>query len=89
MVVGLTSQDTAENAIAELGLDQVRFTTPVHHGDTIYAYSAVLEASASDAHPDAGVVRFQHWGLNQHKVVVCEMQRTVLIKRRSHWARPA
>ncbi|MDY7105535.1 MAG: MaoC family dehydratase [Actinomycetota bacterium] len=64
MTVGLTSQDTAENALAELGLDAVRFAKPVHHGDTITAYSEVLEATDSTEHPDAGVVRFAHWGCN-------------------------
>jgi acyl dehydratase len=84
MVVGLASQDTAEQALAELALDGVRFTTPVHHGDTIYAYTEVLEVGGADR-DDAGVVRFKHWGLNQDRKVVCELERTVLIKRRSHW----
>jgi itaconyl-CoA hydratase len=84
MVVGLASQDTAEQALAEIGLDLVRFTEPVHHGDTIYAYTEVLaiEAGGSD---DAGVVRFKHWGANQHGEVVCELERRALLKRRSHW----
>jgi acyl dehydratase len=84
MVVGLTSQDTAENALAELGLDKVRFSKPVHHGDTIYAYTEVLETGPANR-DDAGVVRFKHWGRNQHGDVVCELERVVLLKRRSHW----
>jgi len=86
MTVGLTSQDTAENALAEVGLDKVRFKKPVHHGDTITAYSEVLSTEDSPDHPDAGLVRFKHWGRNQHGDVVCELERMVLIKRRSHWA---
>ncbi len=86
MTVGLTSQDTAENAIAELGLDAVRFKTPVHHGDTITAYTEVLATEDSPDHDDAGIVRFKHWGRNQHGAVVCELERLVLVKRRSHWA---
>lgn len=81
MVVGLTSQDTAENALAELGLDHVRFSKPVHHGDTVYAYTEVLAVEDGDV-PDAGVVRFKHWGVNQHGDVVCELERRVLLKRR-------
>lgn len=81
MTVGLTSQDTAENALAEVGLDNVRFRKPVHHGDTITAYTEVLAASDADR-DDAGLVRFKHWGRNQHGEVVCELERTVLIKRR-------
>jgi acyl dehydratase len=85
MVVGLVSEDTAEQALAELGLDGVRFTKPVHHGDTIYAYTEVVEVEPADR-DDAGVVRFHHWGLNQDRVQVCEFERRVLLKRRSHWA---
>lgn len=82
MTVGLTSQDTAENAIAELGLTGVRFKKPVHHGDTITAYTEVLSTEPADDRDDAGVVRFKHWGRNQHGDTVCELERTVLIKRR-------
>ena len=85
MTVGLASQDTAENALAELGLDRVRFKKPVHHGDTITAYTEVVTVEDAPDHDDAGVVTFQHWGRNQHGDVVCELQRRVLIKRRSHW----
>lgn len=86
MTVGLTSQDTAENALAEIRLDKVRFRKPVHHGDTITAYTEVLSVDESTERADAGVVRFKHWGRNQHGDVVCELERTVLLKRRSHWA---
>ena len=85
MTVGLTSQDTSENALAELGLDKMRFRRPVHHGDTITAYSEVLSVADAADHEDAGVVRFKHWGRNQGGDVVCELERIVLVKRRSHW----
>ena len=85
VTVGLTSQDTAENALAEVGLDKVRFRKPVHHGDTITAYTEVLAVESAPDHPDAGLVSFKHWGRNQSGDVVCELERTVLIKRRSHW----
>ena len=85
LVLGLSSQDTVENALAEIGLDQIKLKFPVVHGDTIYAYSRVLEKRDSDRE-DAGVVVFQHWGINQDDKLVAELQRTALIKRRSHWA---
>lgn len=84
VTVGLASQDTAENALAEIGLDQVRFRAPVHHGDTITAYTEVLATEPADR-DDAGLVRFKHWGRNQRGDVVCELERTVLLKTRSHW----
>ncbi|KCZ57395.1 hypothetical protein HY29_01310 [Hyphomonas beringensis] len=84
IVLGLSSQDTIENALAETGLDKISLKHPVFHGDTIYAYSRVLEKRASDR-ADAGIIVFQHWGVNQNDQIVAELQRTALIKRHSHW----
>jgi itaconyl-CoA hydratase len=86
LVIGLATQDTAERAVAEVGLTGLRFTAPVHHGDTLYAFTEVLAADPSPERDDAGLVRFRHWGTNQDGRVVFEGERTVLVKRRSHWA---
>jgi itaconyl-CoA hydratase len=83
MVIGLAMQDTGENALAELELDKIRLRAPVFHGDTLYAFTQVLEKRDADR-TDAGVVRFRHWGVNQDDAIVFEGERTVLIKRRSH-----
>jgi acyl dehydratase len=82
LVIGLAMQDTGENAIMELGLDKVRFKTPVLHGDTLYAFTEVLE-KRDVARPDAGEIVFRHWGLNHRDEVVCEAERRVLVKRRA------
>lgn len=84
IVIGLASQDTAENALAELGMDKIRFQAPVFHGDTLYAFTEVLEVKDGDR-ADAGEVRLKHWGINQKREPVFEGERRVLIKRRSHW----
>ena len=81
VVIGLATQDTAEHAVAELGLDNLRFRAPVHHGDTLYAYTEVMSAEPAADRDDAGVVRFRHWGANQHGTIVFEGERTVLVKR--------
>jgi acyl dehydratase len=85
LVIGLASEDTSENALAELSLDKIRFTTPVFHDDTIYAYTEVLGTEPAERE-DAGIVRFRHWGINQDDKTVFEGERSVLVKRRSHWA---
>lgn len=82
--VGLASEDTSENAIAELEMDNGRHTNPVFHGDTLYAESTVLEKRDSDR-PHAGVVKFKLVGKNAAGQPVVEIERTVLIKRRSHF----
>jgi acyl dehydratase len=84
LVMGLAMQDTGENALAELGLDNIRLMTPVLHGDTLYAYSEVLAVKDSDR-ADAGEVTFRHYGTNQRDEQVFQGDRRVLLKRRSHW----
>ncbi len=84
LVLGLASQDCIENALAELGLNNVRLSNPVFHGDTLYAYSEVLNKEDGDRE-DAGVVEFRHYGVNQRDELVAQVDRRALIKRRSHW----
>lgn len=84
IVIGIATQDTAENALAELRLDGLKFRAPVFHGDTLTAYTEVLAKRAADRE-DAGIVRFKHWGVKQDGTIVFEGEREVLIKRRSHW----
>jgi acyl dehydratase len=86
IVMGLATQDIAENALAELRLDKLRFTAPVFHGDTLYAYSEVLSKTEVERE-DAGEVTFKHRGVNQDGKTVFEGERTVLIKKRSHWVK--
>jgi acyl dehydratase len=86
LVMGLAMQDTGENALAELGLDNIRLQNPVVHGDTLYAFSEVLAKEDAPGHEDAGVVTFRHYGVNQHDKQVFQGDRRMLIKRRSHWA---
>ncbi|MCZ6656254.1 MAG: MaoC family dehydratase [Gammaproteobacteria bacterium] len=79
MIIGLTMQDTGENAVREMKLDKIRLKAPVFHGDTLYAYSEVLDKQ--DSGGDAGIVVFKHYGVNQKDQVVFEGERTVLIKK--------
>ena len=85
VVMGLAMQDTGENALAELGMDNIRLLNPVVHGDTLYAYSEVLKLEEADRE-DAGVVTFRHYGVNQDDKLVFQGDRRMLIKRASHWA---
>lgn len=85
LTIGLASQDTAENALADLGLDRMRFRAGVFHGDTVYAYTEVLDATPAPDRDDAGIVRFQHWGATGDDRIVFECERTVLVKRRDAW----
>ncbi len=81
LVVGLASADTAGQALAEIGLDTVRFPTPVRAGDTVYAATEVLGVDPTER-TDAAVLRLRHWGLNQDGQTVCVADRSVLVRRR-------
>jgi itaconyl-CoA hydratase len=85
LIVGMASQDTSENSLAELGMTNIRFKVPVFHGDTLYAYTEVLEKRDA-GREDAGEIVFRHWGVNQDDKVVFEGDRRVLVKKFSHWA---
>ena len=86
--VGLASEDTSENAIAEVEMDNGKHTNPVFHGDTIYARSTVLEKRDSDR-PNAGLVKFKLEGFKPDGTVVVEIDRTVLVKKKSHYLKKA
>lgn len=81
MVIGLAMQDTGENAIRELGLDQIRLKASVFHGDTLYAWSEVVEKTDLDR--ESGEITFRHWGVNQDEQIVFEGLRRVQIRKRA------
>ena len=79
--VGLASEETSENAIAEIGFDNGKHTAPVFAGDTLFAESTVLETRPADR-ADAGIVKFKLVGKNQKGEQVLEIEREVLVRRR-------
>jgi len=56
----------------------------VSHGDTLYAYTEVLEKSDVDQEPSTGKISFRHYGVNQNDEVVFQGDRTVLIRKKNH-----
>jgi len=82
MVIGLAAQDTARQALCELGMENIRLFAPVYHGDTLYAFTEVI---AVNANPDkgGGEVSFIHHGYNQNNVTVFSGERKVLIASRN------
>ena len=83
-VAGLASGETTENALSELSFNNGRHLNPVFAGDTLFAESTVLTKCDSDR-PDAGIVGFKLIGRNQDGKIVLEIDREVLIKRKSHF----
>jgi itaconyl-CoA hydratase len=82
LVTGLSVTDLTQNAVANLGWDEVRLPHPVFEGDTIYARSEVLETRESRSRPDVGLVRVKTIGINQHGTPVIEFKRTFMVWKR-------
>jgi len=81
VVRGLSTTDTSEAALAELGFRSGRHLAPTFEGDTLYAESEVLE-TRDDPERGGGVVRFRLLGKNQRDETVLEIEREVLLPRK-------
>ncbi|HEV7575247.1 MAG TPA: MaoC family dehydratase [Caldimonas sp.] len=83
LVIGLSVQDTTlGTTVANLGMSDTRFPSPVFHGDTIRSRTTVKEVRASKSRPKAGIVTFFHQGLNQRDEEVCVCTRQALMLRK-------
>lgn len=87
IVLGLTSEDMIENAVAELGVTDIKIPNPVYRGDTLYATSTVADMRpADDGRADVGVLVYAFEGHKTDGTRVVQGTREALIKRRSHWS---
>jgi len=84
LVTGQSVTDLTQNAVANLGWDEVRLPHPVFEGDTIYARSEVLETRESKSRPNVGIVRVKTTGVNQDGTTVIEFKRTFMVWKRGH-----
>ncbi len=83
LVIGITVGDTTlGTTVANLGMTDVRFPKPVFHGDTIRARTTVVSVRKSRSRADAGIVEFEHIGLNQRGETVAICRRAALMKTR-------
>ncbi len=82
LCIGMSVTDTSQKAIANLGMDEVKFTAPVFAGDTLYAESEVLAKRESASRPGQGIVTIRTIGKNQRGEMVCTFKRNMLIPAR-------
>jgi acyl dehydratase len=84
LLIGMSVTDCSQKAIANLGMDEVKFTAPVFVGDTIYGESEVLAKRESSSRPGQGIVTIRTIGKNQRGEMVCTFKRNMLIPARGH-----
>ena len=82
IMVGMSVSDVSQKAIANLGWKEIRLPAPVFAGDTLSSESEVTDKRESRSRPEAGIVGVKTRGYNQHKVLVCEFDRTMLVPKR-------
>ncbi|HLJ88410.1 MAG TPA: MaoC family dehydratase [Candidatus Angelobacter sp.] len=82
LVTGQSVADISQNAVANLGWDEIRLPNPVFEGDTVYSRTEVLEKRESKSRPNAGIVRVKTIGFKQDGTVVIEFKRTIMIHKR-------
>ncbi|MEV5354940.1 MaoC family dehydratase [Streptomyces sp. NPDC052693] len=82
IAVGQSVTDLTQNAVANLGWDDIRMTHPVHAGDTLWSESIVVSKRESKSRPTAGIVTVKTRTLNQDGKEVCSFLRTFLVHRR-------
>ena len=69
-------------SLASPGVDELRWTRPVHPGDTLTIRVTVLEANVSRSKPDRGVVRTLIEVLNQNDDPVMSCKAINFLRRR-------
>ena len=78
VTLSLGVQNDSEKAIANLGYYQVQFLAPVYPGDTLRAFTKVLERKDRGA-DKPGIARIRTVGINQDGIVVLQYERKIFV----------
>lgn len=89
LVGGMTVRSISGLTSANLAIDQVHFTAPVHIGDTLYAETEILTRRVSDSRPDTGVITCHTTAHNQTGTSVLAFTRAFLVPLNADAARDA
>ena len=84
IIAGMSVSDVSQQAIANLGWNDIRLTAPVFAGDTVYAESEVLSKRESSSRPTQGIVTVRTTGRKADGTVIMTYERTVLVPKRGH-----
>lgn len=79
LVVGMSVPDVSQNAMANLGWEEITLPNPVFVGDTLYCETEVLSKRESRSYPEAGIVQVRSRGINQDAKVVIDFKRSVMV----------
>jgi acyl dehydratase len=83
LVTGMSVPDVSENAMANLGWDEIRLPNPVFVSDTIYCQTEVLSKRESRSYPEAGIIKVRSLGINQDGKIVIDFVRTIMVYKKA------
>jgi 2-methylfumaryl-CoA hydratase len=101
LCLGLSGPDVADNSLGDVVYRTGRHTAPLQAGDTVFAATEILDKRDYPGRPDLGLVEVRLLGHKfvadagaEHpdapagwkKVRIFELERTLAVKRRSHYA---
>jgi 2-methylfumaryl-CoA hydratase len=92
LCLGLSCPDIADNALGDLVYKTGKHTAPLFAGDTVFAATEILGKRELSGRPDLGVVETRLFGYkpkakdSAERVQIFELDREVVVKRRSHYA---
>ena len=76
LMVGISVYDTTMGTtVANLGMNDIRFHTPLFDGDTVRVETEIVGARESRSRPEWGIVDFLHRAYNQDGKLVAECKR--------------
>jgi acyl dehydratase len=83
LMVGISVYDTTMGTtVANLGIKDVRFHTPLFDGDTVRVETEIVGARESKSHGNWGIVDFQHRAYNQEETLIGECTRQGMMVKR-------
>jgi acyl dehydratase len=92
LCLGLSCPDIADNALGDLAYKTGKHTAPLFAGDTVFAATEILGKRDLTGRPDLGVLATRLFGYkprakqSSERVQIFELDREIVVKRRSHYA---
>ena len=83
LMIGISVSDlTVGTTIANLGMSEVKFPTPLFENDTVRCTTEVIGKRQSKSRPGAGILEFHHRAYKQDGSLVAECRRQVFMRLR-------
>jgi len=94
LCLGLSSPDISDNSLGDVSYKTGRHTAPIFSGDTVFASTEIVAKRDYPGRPDLALLevilrghKFERTGDDEKKVEVFYLERTLAVKRRSHYAK--